>query len=32
MIDICLPKGNVMQTEKLLIAYVFDIGPENFVF
>ena len=32
MIDICLPKGKVMQTEKPLIPYVFDMGPENFVF
>ena len=32
IIDICLPKGKVMQTEKTLIAYVFDMGPEDFVF
>ena len=32
IIEICLPKGKVMQTEKPLIAYVFDMGPENFVF
>ena len=32
IIDICLPKGKVMQTEKPLIAYVVDMGPENFVF
>ena len=31
IIDICLPKGKVMQTEKPLISYVFDMRPENFV-
>ena len=32
MIDICLPKGTVMQTDKPLIACMFEMYPDNFIF